>query len=141
MTRYSGGCHCGNIKVYFETELTPKEFTPRACQCSFCRKHFTRALSDPSGHVNIVVHRNSDLSRYRFGVKATEFLICRSCGVYVSAYMPDGARAYANVMANVLDNHEAFGAGVITDYGGEDEEGKRARRREKWTPARLNVEM
>ena len=139
MTQYSGRCHCGNIEVSFETELAPGDFNPRACQCSFCRKHFTRALSDPKGRIDIIVHRNADLSRYQFGVKATEFLICRSCGVYVSAYMPDGASAYANVMANVLDNHQSFGEGVITDYGDEDEAGKRARRRERWTPAKLSV--
>ena len=139
MTQYNGGCHCGFIKVSFETEVMPENFQPRACQCSFCRKHSTRALSDPSGRIDIIVHRNADLSRYQFGVKATEFLICRSCGVYVSAYMPDGASAYANVMADVLDNYESFGDGVTTDYGDEDEAGKRARRKERWTPARLSV--
>ena len=139
MTRFIGGCHCGNIEVSFKTELTPIDFTPRACQCSFCRKHSTRALSDPSGHIDIFVHREADLNRYQFGVKATEFLICRSCGVYVSAYMPDGVSAYANVMANALHNHEAFRDGIVTDYGDEDEAGKRERRREKWTPAKLTV--
>ena len=139
MSQYTGGCHCGNIKVSFETEIAPEDFIPRACQCRFCRKHSTRALSDPAGWINLQVHSEADLNRYQFGTKATEFLICKSCGVYVSAYMPDGDVAYGNVMASALDDYNAFGNGVVTDYGDEDEAGKRARRREKWTPARLNV--
>ena len=68
-----------------------------------------------------------------------EFLVCSTCGVYVSAYMPDGDRAYANVMANALHDPDAFGPGVATDYGSEDGAEKRERRRQMWTPATLTV--
>lgn len=139
MTGYKGGCHCGNIAVTFETNKAATDFTPRACDCSFCRKHSTRALSDPGGHIHLNVQRGDDLNRYQFGTKATEFLICRSCGVYVSAYMPDGEAAFANVLASVLDDHGRFGSGELTDYGNEDEASKRARRRQNWTPATLTV--
>ena len=137
MSGYGGECHCGNIKVWFETEITPDDFTPRACQCSFCRKHSTRALSDPSGHIYLTIKSGDGLSRYQFGTKSTEFLVCANCGVYVSAYMPDGDKAYANVMANVLINHETFGLGIPIDYGIEDEVGKKERRRGNWSPATL----
>ena len=139
MSKYMGGCHCGNITVIFESAKKATDFSPRACDCSFCRKHSTRALSDPEGHISLNVRREAELNRYQFGTKATEFLICRSCGVYVSAYMPDGDAAFANVLASVLDDHEQFGPGELTDYAKEDEAGKRARRRQNWTPATLNV--
>ena len=139
MSGYKGGCHCGNIAVTFETNKAATDFIPRACDCSFCRKHSTRALSDPAGHIHLNVQREDDLNRYQFGTKATEFLICRSCGVYVSAYMPDGDVAFANVLASVLHDPDRFGSGELTDYGNEDEAGKRARRRHKWTPATLTV--
>ena len=139
MSGYKGGCHCGNISVTFETNKAATDFTPRACDCSFCRKHSTRALSDPGGHIHLNVQREDDLNRYQFGTKATEFLICRSCGVYVSAYMPDGDVAFANVLASVLHDHDRFGSGELTDYGNEDEASKRARRRQNWTPATLSV--
>ena len=139
MSRYRGGCHCGNIQVRFETEITPDEFIPRACQCSFCRKHSTRALSDPSGHIHLTVKSGDVLSRYQFGTKSTEFLVCTNCGVYVSAYMPDGDRAYANVMANALHDCDAFGPGIATDLSSEEKEGKRERRRQMWSPATLTI--
>ena len=140
MSKYGGGCHCGNIQVWFETEITPGDFTPRACQCSFCRKHSTRALSDPSGHIHLTIKSGDGLSRYQFGTKSTEFLVCANCGVYVSAYMPDGDKAYANVMANVLTNHETFGLGIPIDYGIEDEVRKKERRRGNWSPATLTFD-
>ena len=139
MLEFKGGCHCGNISVVYKTTTSAKDAVPRACQCSFCRKHATRALSDPSGHVAITITDPARLGRYQFGTKATEFLVCSTCGVYVSAYMPDGDRAYANVMANALHDPDAFGPGVATNYGSEDEAGKRERRRQKWTPATLTI--
>jgi hypothetical protein len=139
MLEFKGGCHCGNISVIYKTTIPAEDAVPRACQCSFCRKHATRGLSDPMGEIAITVTDPARLGRYQFGTKATEFLVCSTCGVYVSAYMPDGDRAYANVMANVLHDHEAFGPGVAADYGSEDEAGKRQRRRQNWTPATLTI--
>ena len=53
--------------------------------------------------------------------------------------MPDGDRAYANVMANALHERDAFGPGVTTDFNSEDEAGKRERRRQMWSPATLTI--
>jgi len=140
MNEFHGRCHCGNMEVIFSTEKAPEDFSPRACQCSFCRKHSTRALSDPAGHISLSAQNPDLLERYRFGTGITDFLVCKTCGVYVAAYMDDGDDAYANVMASVLDDHESFPAAAApTDYGNEDAAGKRQRRREKWTPASLNV--
>ena len=76
-------------------------------------------------------------SHHQFGTKAIKFLVCSICGVCVSAYLPDGDRACANVTANALHDHDAFGPGFATDYGSEEETGKRQLRRQKWTPATL----
>ncbi len=140
MRTFSGGCHCGNIDVRYETAIEPADATPRACQCSFCRKHSTRALSDPAGHLEITVFDPDKLSRYRFGTGITEFLVCRDCGVYVAAYMRDGDGAYANVMVAALDDQAEFGAAAqAIVYHDEDEDAKRERRRRVWTPASMTV--
>ena len=89
MAKHTGGCHCGNISVLYTTGVAPEETTPRACQCDFCRKHNTSAVSDPDGDLAISVRDASLLNRYQFGLKAADFLICRACGVYVAAFMPD----------------------------------------------------
>jgi len=139
MLQFKGGCHCGNISIVYKTTISPKDAVLRSCQCSFCRKHATRAVSDPLGNVAITVTNSVRLSRYQFSTKTTEFLVCSTCGVYVSAYMPDGDLAYANVMANVLHERDAFRPGIATDLDREDEASKRERRRQMWSPATLTI--
>jgi len=140
MGEHKGGCHCGNIRVVYRTGVAPAKAVVRACQCSFCRKHATRAVSDPAGSLAIAVGDESLLSRYRFALHAADFLICRQCGVYVAAFMADGDGGYATLMVNVLDDHAQYSRPpVAVEYGAEDEAGRRQRRRDKWTPATLKV--
>ena len=87
------------------------------------------------------VKDEDQLSRYRFALNAADFLICRACGVYVAAFMPDGDDGgFATLMVNVLDDHARYvRAPTAVEYGQEDERGRRQRRREKWTPATLRA--
>lgn len=141
MNELKGGCHCGNISVRYKTAVAPEEAIPRACQCAFCRKHNTSAVSDPDGELTISVRDQGRLSRYQFGLKAADFLVCRDCGVYVAAFMPDpdDAHGFATLMSTVLDERARYPAAEATVYEGEDEAGRRQRRRERWTPARLEI--
>jgi hypothetical protein len=95
--RLSGGCHCGNLALTFETARAPGELAVRACGCSFCRRHSVRAVSDPRGRVEFVVQDPLRLNRYRFVLGTAQFLVCRTCSVYVGALMADGGSAYATV--------------------------------------------
>ncbi len=139
MQELGGGCHCGNISVVYKTEIAPEDAVPRACQCAFCRKHNTSAISDPAGNLTIRVSDADNLSRYQFGLKAADFIICKVCGVYVAAFMPDpdDENGFATLMSVTLDERARYPQAEPTSYAGEDEDGRRQRRREKWTPARL----
>ena len=48
---YRGQCHCGAIGVQLISDKLPSDQILGACQCSFCRKHNARALSDPRAQV------------------------------------------------------------------------------------------
>ncbi len=141
MQELRGGCHCGNIRVVYKTAMAPEDTQPRACQCAFCRKHNTAAISDPSGDLEITVKDADLLSRYQFGHKAADFLICKTCGVYVAAFMPDpdDERGYATLMSFALDERARYQQARTASYTGEDESARRQRRRERWTPARLET--
>ncbi len=133
-----GGCHCGNLELVFETARPPAGLTVRACGCSFCRRHGGRTVSDPAGRVEFVVHDPAELSRYRFGLGTAEFLVCRRFGVYVGAVMAEAAAAWAIVNVNALTTPEVFAeAAVPVSYDRESETERRARRRARWTPARV----
>lgn len=138
MRNLTGACHCRNLSVSFETDLPLAEMVPRACQCSFCRMHSTAALSDPAGHLTFSVADPAQLNRYTFGLGSTEFLICRTCGVYVGAFMPDGDAAYANVMAGVLDARDGITRPTVPVHRSQENlEERQTRRRAMWTPATL----
>ena len=79
------------------------------------------------------------LSRYRFGLGTAEFLVCRTCGVYVGAVMSEAGSAYAIVNVNALATPEVFAATTVpVSYERELEAERRARRRSRWTPARVS---
>ena len=141
MQKLSGGCHCGNIKVEYETSVAPEDARPRACQCSFCRQHQSRAVSDPNGSLRITVKNADLLSRYKFSMKSIEFLICRECGVYVAGFMSDPTddKAYATLMISALNERERFPQPSPTVYDAEDRQARTARRRKVWTPTVLTI--
>jgi hypothetical protein len=130
-TTLCGGCHCGNIKVAFETVLDPKALPLRACQCSFCRRHGGVTTSDPAGRLVIEVGQPEQLLRYRFALGITDFLVCRTCGVYVAAVM--ASIGVLNV--NVLDEREPFARPAQPmNYGTEGIADREARRAKVWMP-------
>jgi len=141
MHELKGGCHCGNISVFYKTTQAPEDTQPRACQCAFCRKHNTAAISDPSGDLEITVREADLLTRYRFGLNTADFLVCKTCGVYLGAFMhgADDKTGFATLMIAVLDERTRFSGGQPISYSDENEAERRQRRRDRWTPARLRI--
>ncbi len=136
-----GGCHCGNIGIVYRTEVSPAATKVRACQCSLCRKHAARAVSDPEGQAEITVRDAAALRRYRFALGTAEFFICKRCGVYVAAVMTEGDQIFATLIVNALDAPERFSdPATPVDYDAEDATARRRRRRKKWTPATVRIE-
>jgi len=135
MTTLRGGCHCGNISVEFETVLDPRGLPLRACQCSFCRKHAARTMSDPAGRLGVAVRDGDLLLRYRFALGITDFLVCKSCGVYVAATMQSAKGSLGTLNVSVLDEREAFmrQAEPVT-YFRESVEQRMSRRLLAWMP-------
>jgi len=136
---HEGRCHCGAVRLRYESAVPPAETEVRACQCGFCRRHGSRAISDPSGRA-LIEAAASAVRPYRFGLGTADYLLCATCGVYLAAVMTEGGRAWSVVIVNVLDDAAAFARQpVAMDYGAEDEAGRRARRRAKWTPTELRL--
>lgn len=137
---HAGRCHCGAIEMTFETEIAATEMPLRACDCDFCRRHGVRAAADPAGRARIVARDAAALQRYRFGLGTADYLLCRVCGCYLGALMTEAGGAWATLNVNCLDDRAGFAAEAEPiSYDREDETGRRARRRARWTPAELIV--
>src|SRR5215472_7215529 len=134
---YAGRCHCGSIGYSFSTERRPRDWTIRACQCSFCRGHGARTTSDPHGSVEYFLEQPDRLQRYRFGLNLTDFLICNCCGVYVGAVTEISSALLAVVNINVLHPCPPDIQGALSmSYDGESIDARNRRRQSAWTPCR-----
>jgi hypothetical protein len=133
---HAGGCHCGNLRLRLQLTRLPAEYATRSCSCSFCRAHATRTVSDPDGHVEIQADDWSRIERYRFGSGTADYLLCRTCGVYIGAVCETelGTRAVTNV--NSLADRASFPqASSFPDHDNEPVKARMTRRAANWTPA------
>jgi hypothetical protein len=92
-----GSCHCGQITFRFASNIRPEEFTPRACDCSFCQRHGATFISDQNGSLELNIKQADALGEYRFGHNLAKFLFCRHCGVFVAALFETGDRIFGSV--------------------------------------------
>jgi hypothetical protein len=132
---YLARCHCGVLTARYRTALAPSAWSVRACQCSFCRSHGALTTSDPAGSLEFRISDAARVSRYRFGARTGDFLICRECGVYVGVKM-ESARGRFGVL-NVLSLRPLLTdlpAPTPMEYGPEAPETRRLRREERWAP-------
>jgi len=130
--RHEGGCHCGAIRIRFESA---KPLAPRACQCGFCRRHGARSVSDPDGHA--VLSWSEPPTLYRFASRAADYLICGRCGAYVGAMAEIEGRPLVTLNLNAFDDSHPELAAEPVSYEGESAERKAERRSARWTPLRL----
>lgn len=134
-TDYAGSCHCGAIGFRYRTAIDPREWSIRACQCSFCRAHDALSISDPDGQIVFTAPRRDSLRKYRFGLNTADFLLCGDCGVYIGALIETGGKAFGIVNLHaVTDVPENLAAAAPVSYDGEDTGGRVTRREQRWTP-------
>jgi hypothetical protein len=84
---------------------------PRACDCSFCRKHGAVYVSDPAGRLSVSAHEGS-LRKYRQGSGIADFLLCGQCGVLVAVIFEHEGRLHAAVNVGCLEANHGFGIPV-----------------------------
>lgn len=133
---YAGSCHCGAIGFRYRTVLETRNWSIRACQCSFCRAHHALSTSDPAGSIEFLIREPDLLNLYRFGQGITDFLVCKRCGVYVGALIRTATGTFGIVNVNVLN-------AVPSDipepdamrYDAESKQERISRREERWSPA------
>jgi hypothetical protein len=136
--KYQGGCHCGNLQIEFETTLNPAEIELRACQCTFCRKHGSVAVTDSAGHLAIRAAHGNNFGRYRFGLRTAEYLMCKACGVYVAAVTMGESEPRGIAIVNCLHDRRQFtSAPIAVDYDAESRDERVERRRRRWTPVTI----
>jgi hypothetical protein len=136
VTDFTGKCQCGRVTVTFTT-ANPDAIQPRACQCSFCRRHGSHTVSDPNGRI-VFRGEPGAIHRYQFGMKSADFLICGNCGTYVGVVARINGADYASVNVVGSDIAELVQRPPNKVYLDSETRPERdARRLRNWSPARV----
>jgi hypothetical protein len=78
------------------------------------------------------------LQRYSFGLRTSEQIICRQCGVYVAMTLIDRDRVWSVINVDAREDRALFTrTPEARDYSAEDREGRIARRKARWRPTTL----
>ena len=130
---YRGACHCGAVSAEYETDQPVRL---RQDGCGFCISRGVKSASDPEGRLRL--SSTQPLTRYRFGHKTADFLICPSCGTYVATQMQSerGPIGVVNVVGLQINELKHLPA-TLTSLEGESVEERLARRVSRWTPMTL----
>jgi hypothetical protein len=131
---YHGACHCGAVRAEYETNAPVRL---RQDGCGFCSSRGVKSASDPEGRLALTATKR--LTRYRFGHKTADFLICPECGTYVATYMESsrGPIGVINVVGLNITELRNLPA-TLTSLEGETTEERIARRVSRWTPMSLS---
>jgi hypothetical protein len=131
---YHGACHCGAVRAEYETNQPVRL---RQDGCGFCSSRGVKSASDPEGRLALTATKR--LTRYRFGHKTADFLICPECGTYVATYMesPRGPIGVINVVGLNINDLKQLPV-TLTSLEGESNEERIARRVSRWTPMSLS---
>jgi hypothetical protein len=83
--------------------------------------------------LHIVVAQPAAVSRYAFGTKTAEFLVCARCGIVPAVVSRIDDRLYAVVSANAFENVEpALLQRAPASFDGETEAARLERRKRNW---------
>jgi hypothetical protein len=127
--RHCGQCHCGAVRIVFETQ---RPLAPRACQCGFCRRHDARSVSDPHGAATLVFA--AEPVRYRFASRTADYILCSVCGTYIGAVTGESDALLVTLNLNNFDDPRPDLAAMPVRYDGEVAAERDASRRARWTP-------
>jgi hypothetical protein len=88
--------------------------------------------------VKLTAANPRQLQRYSFGLKTSDQVICRQCGVYVAMTMTDGSQVWSVINVGTLDDRALFTRVLEPrDYSAEDREERIARRKARWCATTL----
>lgn len=131
----SGSCHCGNISFELLWEPEPTDIPARVCTCSFCTKHGGVWTSCPTGRLTLSIGDPANISRYVFGTKTAQFLICAKCGVVPVVTSEIDGKTYAVVNVNAFQSVDrSILKPVSATFDAEGEQSRLARRKRNWIP-------
>lgn len=76
--KYHGSCHCGNVTLDVETEITGAV----ACNCSICSKSAALLAFAPRDAMTVTAAPDA-MTTYTFNKHVIQHKFCKTCGIKV----------------------------------------------------------
>ncbi|MCK5000877.1 MAG: hypothetical protein KAS23_15145 [Anaerohalosphaera sp.] len=130
--KYFGSCYCGNIKLHLHSNKNESQLVPRICSCPFCTRHGASYISDTQGELQVNYDDPENVSRFRFGHKTADFIVCAKCGVLVTVLSEIQGQLRAVININSMPDHQFKESPIVTNFEGEKVEDRLARRAKNW---------
>jgi hypothetical protein len=105
--------HGGQLAVEFSTSQDPAAINPRACDCSFCRKHGASYISDSAGRLSVSGNSAGSSCEYQQGTNTARFLLCNQCGVLVAVIYRHDSRIFGAVNVGCLNGQTGLGNSML----------------------------
>ena len=129
----NGSCHCGNIAFDLTWDPDPAEIPARACGCTFCVKHGGVWTSNPAGRLTVTIRDSSLVSKYSFGTRTADFIVCRRCGNVPLVTSSIDGEVHAVVSVNAFNNVDpSLLRRAAASFDEETLETRLARRKRNW---------
>jgi hypothetical protein len=106
----NGACRCGDIQVSLELIRELSAYSPRVCDCDFCRARDAAYVSDSEGSLSIWIDASGGIELARQGSMAAEFMLCRDCATLVAVRYESEGRWLAAANARILDYSQGLWA-------------------------------
>ncbi len=139
-TALNGRCHCGRVHAALEIMREASEYSPRACDCDFCRKHGAAWVSDPQGTLRIEARTIGDIRTYRQGSETADMLLCAHCGVLVAVIFRHRDGTFGAVNRACLEQAELGEPSIVSPQRLSATE-KMDRWRALWSPVVLSPSL
>lgn len=127
-----GSCHCGALRCTLDWPGEPETLPARACTCTFCTRHGAVWTAHPEAVLSIDVADPALVSRYAFGTRTAEFLVCRRCGAVPVCISRIEGRLHAVVNVNTLEAPTPAFERAAVSFDGEATEARLRRRTANW---------
>jgi hypothetical protein len=90
--KYSGGCHCGNVRYEVTTDLA----SVIECNCSICSKKGWALTFVPASQFKLLQGEDA-VTDYQFNKHIIHHLFCKTCGIssYTSGTGKDGQKMHS----------------------------------------------
>ena len=131
MNSYEGGCSCKNIVISLSLDSELSQHTPRACQCSYCKKKNAAYISFPDWKMEVRIKNSDQINKFRFSTRTADFVSCKICDELIYVVSKIGNKNYSVVNITAFKNIK-FPDPDETDFDSEIQSERLIRRELNW---------